>query len=129
LPPASTAAKRKRYPQTPIAEGEFTMTRPKLLAASLLAMAFFGSPAIAQKDGIFKRPDPTQPAIDDVKEILLLMNTDTNGRITRQEWIRFMTAEFDRLDPAKKGSLDPTKITPVKKQARPTLLQRSGKVA
>jgi hypothetical protein len=126
LPPASTA-KRKRYSQTPIAEGEFTMTRPKFLAASLLAMAFFGIPAIAQKDGIFKRPDPTQLAIDDVKGILLLMNTDTNGKITRQEWIRFMAAEFDRLGPAKKGSIDPTKITPVKEQARPIHFSDLGK--
>ena len=95
------------------------MTRRKLLAASLLAMASFATSAIAQKDGLLKCHDPTQVAIDDVKEILLLMNGDTNGTITRQEWIRFMAAEFDRLGPAKKRSIDPTKLTPVKEQARP----------
>jgi len=87
-----------------------------LLATSLLALAFFSIPAIAQKDGVLKRPDPVLLATDDVKEILFLMNTDANGKITRDEWIRFMATEFDRLDPAKKGVIDPKEIIPFKVQ-------------
>jgi hypothetical protein len=90
-------------------------------------MAFFGTPAIAQKDGLLKPADPTLLATDDVKEILLLMNTDTNGKITPEEWIRFMAAEFDRFDPARKAAIDPKKITPVKEQARPTRFSDLGK--
>ncbi|HEY4051679.1 MAG TPA: hypothetical protein VGM27_32890 [Acidobacteriaceae bacterium] len=55
------------------------------------------------------------------------MNTDTDGKITRDEWIRFMAAEFDRFDPAKNGSIDPKEITRVKEQARSTRFSDLGK--
>jgi hypothetical protein len=38
--------------------------------------------------------------------LLLLIDTDKNGKIFRQEWIKFMEVEFDRLDTAKNGQLD-----------------------
>lgn len=38
--------------------------------------------------------------------MLLLMDTDKNGKISKQEWMNFMEAEFDRLDTAKNGQLD-----------------------
>jgi Ca2+-binding EF-hand superfamily protein len=31
------------------------------------------------------------------REILKLMDTDKNGKVSRQEFMRFMEAEFDRL--------------------------------
>jgi EF hand domain-containing protein len=34
------------------------------------------------------------------------MDTDKNGKITKQGWMRFMEAEFDRLDKDKSGDLD-----------------------
>ena len=40
---------------------------------------------------------------DATKQLLLLMDTDKNGKITRQEWMRFMGEEFDKLDKDKKG--------------------------
>jgi hypothetical protein len=46
-----------------------------------------------------------------VKELLLLMDTDKNGKISRQEWMDFMSAEFDRLDTDKSGELDPKELT------------------
>lgn len=45
-----------------------------------------------------------------VKELLLLMDTDKNGKISRQEWLNFMSAEFDRLDTDKSGELDPKEL-------------------
>ena len=42
----------------------------------------------------------------DVKQLLLLMDTDKNGRISRKEFIDFMEAEFNRLDTDKSGELD-----------------------
>jgi len=45
-------------------------------------------------------------AEDDVKQLLLLMDTDKNGKISKQEWMKFMEAEFDRLDKSKNGELD-----------------------
>ena len=41
-----------------------------------------------------------------VKDILLLMEPDKNGKISKQSWMRFMGEEFDRLEKDKKGELD-----------------------
>ena len=37
---------------------------------------------------------------------MLLIDTDKSGKISKQEWMKFMEAEFDRLDKDKKGQLD-----------------------
>lgn len=34
------------------------------------------------------------------------MDTNENGKISKQEWMKFMEAEFDRLDKGKNGQLD-----------------------
>jgi hypothetical protein len=33
------------------------------------------------------------------------MDTDKNGKIFKEEWMKFMEAEFDRLDVEKNGEL------------------------
>jgi EF hand domain-containing protein len=43
---------------------------------------------------------------DDVKQLLLLMDTDKNGKISKEEYMKFMEAEFERLDKDKNGELD-----------------------
>ena len=48
---------------------------------------------------------------EDVKNLLLLMDTDKNGKISKQEFMGFMEAEFDRLDKDKSGELDPKELT------------------
>ncbi len=40
------------------------------------------------------------------KQLLLLMDTDKSGKVSKQEWMSFMEAEFDRLDKNKDGELD-----------------------
>jgi len=47
---------------------------------------------------------------EDVKELLLLMDTDKNGKISKAEWMKFMSEEFDRLDKDKNGELDPEEL-------------------
>jgi len=47
----------------------------------------------------------------DVKQLLLLMDADKNGKISKQEYMRFMEAEFDRLDKDKNGELDVKELT------------------
>jgi hypothetical protein len=39
------------------------------------------------------------------------MEADKNGKISKQEWMRFMEAEFDRLDKNKCGELDVKEIS------------------
>jgi hypothetical protein len=92
------------------------LKRPKsILSVSVIAALFVGGTfigtAIAQK----KTPDaPKQNTLilgeDEVKQLLLLMDTDKNGKISRQEFMSFMAAEFDRLDKDKSGELDPKEL-------------------
>src|SRR5579883_3090904 len=43
--------------------------------------------------------------------LLPRMNADSTGRVSKQEYMRFMEAEFERLDREKKGELDVRKLT------------------
>lgn len=83
------------------------MTKWVQLVALTVVAGMLGGSAVAQKDGISKRPDPAYLAAENVKEILLLMDTDEHGKITKEAWMKFMAAEFDRLDTDKSGTLDP----------------------
>ena len=47
----------------------------------------------------------------DVKQLLLLMDADKNGKISKDEYMRYMQAEFERLDKDKNGELDVKELT------------------
>jgi len=49
-------------------------------------------------------------ASENIKQLILVMDTDKRGKISKQQWMAFMEAEFDRLDIEKKGELDQTAI-------------------
>jgi len=70
-------------------------------AIIILTIVSFG-----QKAAVPRQPTKHSLAQQNVKELLLLMDTDKNGKISKQEWMRFMEAEFDTLDTDKKGELD-----------------------
>ena len=74
-----------------------------LLLVTTLGIGF------AQND-VPKRQDRNVMAGDHVKQLLLVMDADKRGKISKQEWMAFMEAEFDRLDAEKKGELDQTAI-------------------
>lgn len=78
--------------------------------AILLACGAMLGPALAQKATPPKPPDKVALGEDEVKELLLLMDTDKNGKISKQEWMTFMEAEFDRLDTDKSGELDQNEL-------------------
>lgn len=46
-----------------------------------------------------------------VKRLLLLMDKDKNGKVSKKEFMDFMEAEFDRLDTNKSGDLDVQELT------------------
>ncbi|MFZ3369502.1 MAG: hypothetical protein WA239_20505 [Candidatus Sulfotelmatobacter sp.] len=50
-------------------------------------------------------------ATEAAKQLLLAMDTDKNGKISREEWMKFMEAEFDRLDTNHNGELDVKELT------------------
>jgi hypothetical protein len=87
-----------------------------MLAVLVAAVAMVGT-AMAQK--ATPRPqDKLTMGEDNVKQLLLLMDTDKRGKVSRQEFMKFMEAEFDRLDRGKSGELDVKEITRSSLQAR-----------
>jgi hypothetical protein len=62
--------------------------------------------AVGQKAPVPKPQDKVAIGEDEAKQLLLLVDTDRNGKVSKQEWMKFMEAEFDRLDQAKTGYLD-----------------------
>jgi len=78
------------------------MTRRGLLIAAMSASAV----AFGQKAAPPAPEDKFAHANNIVKELLLLMDADSSGRISKKEWMSFMEAEFNRLDKDGNGELD-----------------------
>jgi hypothetical protein len=47
----------------------------------------------------------------EVKQMLPLMDQDKDGKVSKQDFMKFMEGEFDRLDKKKEGKLDVKKLT------------------
>ena len=73
---------------------------------ALLSAATLVGTALAQKQATPKQPTKDSVAEEKVRQLLLVMDTDENGKISKQEWMKFMEAQFDTLDKDKKGELD-----------------------
>lgn len=77
-----------------------------LMIAILLAAGTIACPLRAQV------ASPKMAAADaDTKQLLLLMDQDRNGKVSKQEFMNFMASEFDRLDTNKDGELDVYELT------------------
>jgi hypothetical protein len=89
---------------------EVPMSARSVLFACVIACLASAKVSLAQKE-MTPKPDRTVLVNENVKQLLLLMDTDKNGKISRQEWMKFMGDEFDRLDTDKSGELDPKELT------------------
>lgn len=67
--------------------------------------------SFAQRASTPKAQDKYALGEADVKQLLLLMDTNKNGKISKEEYMSFMEKEFDRLDKDKSGELDPQELT------------------
>jgi hypothetical protein len=85
--------------------------------AVLVATQLSSGTANAQKQSVPKPQDRLALGENEVKQLLLLMDTSKNGKISKQEYMNFMEAEFDRLDKNKNGELDPKELTQSKLRA------------
>jgi hypothetical protein len=73
-------------------------------------LSMLGS-AVAQKASVPKPQDKLALGEDDVKHLLLLMDADHKGMVSKQEFMKYMEAEFERLDKNKLGQLNVKELT------------------
>jgi EF hand len=68
---------------------------------------------LTQVSGAVPVPSPDKVAQGELsaKQLLVLMDTDKNGKVSKQEFMAFLSAEFDRLDKNKDGELDVSELT------------------
>ena len=80
------------------------------VAGSLITWAM-ASNGFAQKQPAPKPVDKPALGEEEVNQLLLLIDTNKSGKISKQEWMKFMEAEFERLDKNKTGELDVKEIS------------------
>jgi EF hand len=90
-----------------------------ILLVVLVAIWALGGIAVAQKDSVPKPQDKLALGEDEVEQLLLLIDTNKTGKITKQEWMKFMEEEFDRLDRNKSGEIDAKELARSRLLARP----------
>jgi hypothetical protein len=90
-----------------------------VLCVILVALWALGGIAAAQKDSVPKAQDQLALGADEVEQLLLLIDTNKTGKITKQEWLKFMEEEFDRLDKNKSGEIDAKELARSRLLARP----------
>jgi Ca2+-binding EF-hand superfamily protein len=84
----------------------------------LIALLISSGVTVAQTTASVPKPqDKVAIGENEVKQLLLLMDTDKNGKISKQEYLTFMEAEFNRLDTNHNGELDVKELTQSKLRA------------
>jgi hypothetical protein len=82
-----------------------------VVISTLVAVGSIIGTAAAQKDSTPKPQNKLALGEDQVKQLLLLMETDPQGKVSKQQYMKFMEAEFERLDRDKNGQLDVKALT------------------
>ena len=98
-------------PQINIQKRTYVSKRENLLFVIVVLMFALVAAAAGQRASTPKAQDKKALGESEVKQLLLLMDTDKNGKISKKEYMDFMAAEFDRLDRDKSGELDPKELT------------------
>jgi hypothetical protein len=65
---------------------------------------------VAQKVSVPKPQDKLALGEEEIRRLLFIMDPDKKGKISKQEYLKFMEAEFERLDKEKNGELDVKKL-------------------
>src|ERR1700689_2018983 len=90
-------------PRRSVVFKRWTMLLVILVVTALFAMA--GNTIAAQKEATPKAQDNVAVGEPEVKKMLPLMDQDKDGKVSKQDFMNFMEAEFDRLDKKKEGKL------------------------
>ena len=97
--------------------GQMKIARFIVIVAMLIITFAIPGTSVAQKAAAPKPQDKLALGEEQVEQLLLLIDTDKSGKISKHEWMKFMEAEFDRLDKDKKGQLDVKELTQSKLRA------------
>jgi len=80
----------------------------------ILAVVLVAAGAIGASAAIADEPVPDtgrlKTGLTSTAQLLQLMDTDKNGKVSKEEFMRFMEAEFDLADINKDGELDPKEL-------------------
>jgi hypothetical protein len=99
-----------------------TVVSAVLIAAGVLGVGAIVSTTVAAQDPGPKVVSPNDKKVAagerEAKKLLLLMDTDQSGKVSKQEFMSFMEAEFARLDINKDGELDVKELTDSRVQVR-----------
>jgi hypothetical protein len=82
-----------------------------VIIAVLVATGAMLGTAVAQDASAAKQQDNLVLGEAEVKKLLPLMHADSDGKVSRQDFMSFMEAEFNRLDKKKEGKLDVKELT------------------
>jgi hypothetical protein len=85
-------------------------TRRTILMALAIGTAAQAQSSSASPDSKQKEKNVTEGEVE-AKRLLLLMDRDQNGKVSKQEFMSFMEEEFKRLDVNKDGELDVQELT------------------
>ena len=88
-----------------------TWTMLLVISAVTALFAVVGTTIAAQKEATPKAQDNVAVGEVQVKQLLPLMDQDKTGKVSKQDFVKFMEAEFDRLDEKQEGKLDVKKLT------------------
>ena len=97
------------------------------MAIATLLAAGTGIGTALARDASSPRQDQDNVAIgaEQIIRVLPLMEQDKSGKIiSKEEFVKFMEAEFARLDKNKSGELDAKELTPIEFAGQPTCAYR-----
>jgi len=81
-----------------------------LVVTVLVATGVMLRTSVAQKASVPKPQNNLALGEEHVRQLLLLMDKDNDGKVSKQEYMSFMEAEFERLDKKKSEDLDVTEL-------------------
>jgi hypothetical protein len=100
-----------------------------LVIAALLTVGGLAGAALAQGGDAMPHPSERRGATvagqAAAKQWLLLMDKNKDGKVSKEEWMSFMAAEFDRLDTNHDGFVDVKDLE--QSQIKPVPFYRAGK--
>jgi uncharacterized protein YneF (UPF0154 family) len=76
-----------------------------VLPTALLLGAITGI-SFAQKQNVPKPVDTPAMIEQHAKELMVLIKPDKEGMVTKEQWMKFMSEEFDRLDTNHDGKIN-----------------------